>query len=223
MKKIAVIVAGGTGSRMGKDIPKQFLLLNEKPILWYSIRAFLQAFEDMEIIVVAHQDHLERTQQIIDLFQERNKILLVTGGDTRFASVKNGLEQIHAPAVVFVHDAVRCLVSQKLISSCFEQAVEKGSAVPAVVSTDSIRVEEGAENKLVDRESVRIVQTPQTFRSEILLPAFAQPYSAFFTDEANVVEHSGQQVHLIEGDYANIKITRPVDMAIAEFYLSQGR
>lgn len=220
MKKIVVIVAGGTGSRMGKDVPKQFLLLKNKPILWHSIHTFLSAFDDMQIVVVAHKDHFEKTQEIIDSFNANERISLAAGGATRYDSVKSGLQKIAEPAIIFVHDAVRCLVSETLIRSCFQQALEKGSAVPAVISTDSIRIEIGTENKFIDRETVRIIQTPQTFRSEILLPAFEQPYNMVFTDEANVVEHSGKPVFLIEGNYANIKITRPVDIAIAEFYMN---
>jgi 2-C-methyl-D-erythritol 4-phosphate cytidylyltransferase len=120
-----------------------------------------------------------------------------------------------------VHDAVRCLVSVELIHRCFEQAVLKGSAIPAVAATDSIRILEGTRNVVTDRNNVRIIQTPQTFQTELLIPAFQRSYNATFTDEATVLEATGKQVFLIEGEYSNIKITRPVDLLIAESILNE--
>jgi 2-C-methyl-D-erythritol 4-phosphate cytidylyltransferase len=145
----------------------------------------------------------------------------VKGGATRFHSVQNGLKLIIEPAVVAVHDGVRCLISKELIVRCVEQALEKGSAIPAVQATDSIRLVEGELNKVADRDIVRIIQTPQTFKSDILLTAFKQEHSASFTDEATVVEAAGHPVFLCEGEYDNIKITRPVDLLIAESILQE--
>ncbi|MDE3251144.1 MAG: 2-C-methyl-D-erythritol 4-phosphate cytidylyltransferase, partial [Bacteroidota bacterium] len=143
-------------------------------------------------------------------------ITVVEGGDSRFQSVKNGLAHCDKPSVVFVHDGVRCLVSPALIRRCYEQAISLGSAIPAVAATDSVRIAQGDKHTSVDRSEVRLVQTPQTFLTEILLDAFQQPQQDAFTDEATVVEAFGGKIHLIDGEYSNIKITRPVDLIIAE-------
>ncbi len=223
MKKIAVIVAGGAGSRMGATIPKQFLLLQNKPILWHTINAFTQTFTDIEIIIVLPEMHIEEGKSIADTFKTSHKITCIQGGLTRFDSVKNGLTQITEDCIVFVHDGVRCLLSSDLINNCYHQAKAKGSAIPAVAATDSIRLVEGNTSHIADRNKVRLVQTPQTFKSNILLEAFKQPYQDSFTDEANVVEAFGKEVHLIEGDYNNIKITRPLDLIIAEKILEERK
>ncbi|HEX8460818.1 MAG TPA: 2-C-methyl-D-erythritol 4-phosphate cytidylyltransferase, partial [Segetibacter sp.] len=128
----------------------------------------------------------------------------------------NGIEKISHPSIVFVHDGVRCMITQQLIQRCYQQAVEKGSAVPAVAATDSIRVQEGNAHHIIDRNKIRIIQTPQTFRSEILAAAFTQVYNDGFTDEASVVEAMGTEVYLVEGEYNNLKVTRPIDLCIAE-------
>ncbi|WP_018613572.1 2-C-methyl-D-erythritol 4-phosphate cytidylyltransferase [Segetibacter koreensis] len=216
MKKYAIIVAGGSGVRMGAEIPKQFLLLKGKPLLQYTLQSFLSAYNDLNIILVLPQAHIEKGQEIIKTMNAGERIQITSGGETRFQSVKNGLSNITHPSVVFVHDGVRCMVSQQLIQNCYDQAVAKGSAVPAVAATDSIRIDEGAYHYTIDRSKVRIIQTPQTFRSEILAEAFNQEYNETFTDEATVVEAAGNKVFLIEGDYNNLKITRPIDLCIAE-------
>jgi 2-C-methyl-D-erythritol 4-phosphate cytidylyltransferase len=216
MKKYAVIVAGGSGTRMGNIMPKQFLLLKGKPLLWYTIDSFLRAYEDMEIILVLPKEHLIKGEKIAAQFNSEDKINLVTGGTTRFNSVKEGLKFVKDESVIFVHDGVRCLISVPLIRRCYMQAVEKGSAIPVVAATDSIRILKNGAHFVKERQQVRIVQTPQTFLSSILLPAFRQEYNESFTDEATVVEAYGKEVFLTEGEYDNIKITRPVDLLIAE-------
>ena len=217
MKKYAVIVAGGSGTRMGNVTPKQFLLLKGKPVLWYTIDSFLRAYDDMHIILVLPKDHLKKGEKIINqLDHAHDKVVMIEGGSTRFDSVKAGLQSIKDDAVVFVHDGVRCLISVPLIRRCFNQAIEKGSAIPAVAATDSIRIVKDGTHYVSDRQQVRIIQTPQTFLSSIILPAFEQDYKDAFTDEATVVEAFGTPVYLTEGEYDNIKITRPVDLLIAE-------
>ena len=141
---------------------------------------------------------------------------MTVGGETRFHSVQNGLKLIEEESIIFVHDGVRCLVSEELIQRCYAAALETGSAIPAVECRDSVRIitEEG--NDPVDISKLRLVQTPQTFHSKILLPAFAIYYKAWFTDEANVVEAFGLKVTLVQGDDTNIKITNPMDLVIAE-------
>ncbi len=221
MKKYAVIVAGGSGQRMRTDKPKQFLLLHQKPLLWYTMHTFLTAFDDLQIILVLPKNNIEEGEKICKDLGSEKRVVITEGGITRFHSVQNGLPYITEPAIVFVHDGVRCLVTQELIQRCYHQAITKGSAIPAVTATDSIRMIDEQDHHVINRNNIRIIQTPQTFQSHILLPAFEQPYDDNFTDEATVVEASGELVYLIEGDYNNIKITRPVDMLIAEKILSE--
>lgn len=216
MKKYAVIVAGGSGTRMGNVVPKQFLLLKGKPLLWYTIDSFLRAFDDIEIILVLSKEHFSKGEKIAAQLNAENKIKIISGGNTRFDSVKAGLTLVTEASVVFVHDGVRCLISVPLIKRCYNQALEKGSAIPAVTATDSIRILKNGFHEVRDRQQVRIIQTPQTFLSNILLPAFGQNFNESFTDEATVVEASGKEIYLTEGEYDNIKITRPIDLLIAE-------
>ncbi len=218
MEKWAAIVAGGTGSRMGNAIPKQFLFLHKKPVLWHTIHAFQQAFADVNIVLVVPQNHLEN--EIIQNLLS-NKIIAVEGGETRFQSVKNGLQKVPDNTVVFVHDGVRCLVSQELIHRCYKQTLTKGNAIPVVAAIDSLRIENSGSHNVIEREKIRLVQTPQTFLSTELKQAFEQPYQPFFTDEATVMEAAGKEVFLIEGEYENIKITRPIDLIIAEEIIKQ--
>lgn len=221
MKKYAVIVAGGSGQRMGTEMPKQFLLLKGQPLLHYTIRTFLNAFEDLQVILVLPIEHTLKGEEIIKQMNAQANVQIVHGGATRFESVKNGLQLVTDPSIVFVHDGVRCLVSKELIKRCYEQTIEKGSAIPAVAATDSIRIDKGSAHHPVDRNLIRIVQTPQTFQSAILLAAFKQEFDASFTDEATVVEASGQSVFLINGEHNNLKITRPLDLCIAEKLLDE--
>lgn len=221
LPKYAVIVAGGSGLRMGADKPKQFLLLKEKPILWHTLQQFLKAFQDLKIILVLPAEFLGDGIAILPSLLDRERVQIIAGGATRFDSVKNGLSLIHKKGIVFVHDGVRCLVSVDLIQRCFFQALEKGSAVPAVAATDSIRMIEGEKSHVADRNQVRIIQTPQTFQTELLLPAFQRDFEPSFTDEATVLEAAGKFIFLIDGEYSNIKITRPIDLLIAEKILEE--
>jgi 2-C-methyl-D-erythritol 4-phosphate cytidylyltransferase len=222
MKKYAVIVAGGSGQRMGTVVPKQFLLLQQRPVLWHTLRAFLDAYDDLQLIVVLPPEHRIAGEAIANDLEASGRVAIAEGGATRFHSVQNGLQLVTEPSVVFVHDGVRCLVSRQLIHRCYEAALVNGSAIPAVTATDSIRIVEGEKNKVADRDHIRIIQTPQTFLSAVLLPAFHTAYQDCFTDEATVVEASGKSVHLVDGDHHNIKITRPADLIIATGIL-EGR
>jgi 2-C-methyl-D-erythritol 4-phosphate cytidylyltransferase len=211
-------VAGGTGKRMGSAVPKQFLMLSDKPVLYYTIKTFLEAYEDLQIILVLPEDYADMGKEIIDAYFDYERILIGLGGETRFHSVRNGLRMIQEEAIVFVHDAVRCLATTDLIQRCYEHALKMGSAVPVVHARDSIRLlnDEKNDNEVLDRNRIVLVQTPQTFHSKILLPAFEIDYKERFTDEATVVESFGLKISLIEGEENNIKITRPVDLLIAE-------
>lgn len=212
----AVIVAGGQGTRMGTAVPKQFLELNGKPVLYHTIQAFRRAFEDIHIVLVLPPHQISYAQMVLQAFPERIDVTLVSGGETRFHSVQNGLEGIPDDAIVMVHDGVRPLVSTALIKRCCGQAMEKGSAVPAIAATDSMRILEGDRSTPLERNNIRLIQTPQTFKASILLPAMRQAYQECFTDEATVVEQFGEAIFLIEGEKHNIKITTPEDLTIAE-------
>ena len=216
MTKYAVIVAGGTGTRMGAAVPKQFMQLNGKPVLLHTIETFLRAYADLQIILVLPASFEEQGRQLILQSAAPSRVQIVLGGTTRFHSVQNGLKQINEASVIFVHDGVRCLVTESLIRRCYEQTILKGNAIPAVAVNDSIRMVEGNKTKVVDRSRLLAVQTPQTFRSNILLSAFEQPYNEAFTDEATVAEAAGHEIFMIEGEKENIKITLPADLLIAE-------
>ena len=221
MKKFAVIVAGGSGLRMGTAIPKQFLLLRGKPVLAYTIEAFLQSFSDLVIALVLPASHLKTGQEIISYSTAPHRIHITEGGETRFHSVKAGLQVIQHHSVVFVHDGVRCLPSKELIHRCYQAAVEHGNAIPAISATDTIRIETAGGSTQIDRNKVRIIQTPQTFYSDVLKAAFDQEYRENFTDEASVVEKLGIKINLIEGESSNIKITQQIDLLIAEKILEE--
>ena len=225
MQKYAIIVAGGTGSRMGSSTPKQFLLLNDKPILYYTLKVFLEAYEDVQIILVLPEEYTELGREIIDAYFDYSRIQITSGGETRFHSVKNGLALADKESIIFVHDAVRCLVTIDLIHRCFENALKTGSAVPALRSKDSVRLlnEEENDNEVLDRSKVVFIQTPQTFHSRILVSAFEIDYKERFTDEATVVEAFGLKISLIEGEESNIKITRPIDLFVAEKLLTEKK
>ena len=216
MKKYAVIVAGGSGSRMNSNLPKQFLLLNGKPVLYYTLDTFLKAYNDLQIILVLPAEHIAAGQEIIDAFFDYERIRITEGGRTRFHSVQNGLQLVTEESMVFVHDGVRCLLTANLIQRCYEAALEFGSAIPVIDSKDSVRLITEDGNEALERSKIKLVQTPQTFHSKILIPAYKIDYKDKFTDEATVVEAFGMKVHLIEGEEDNIKITRPVDLTVAE-------
>jgi 2-C-methyl-D-erythritol 4-phosphate cytidylyltransferase len=147
MKKYAVIVAAGTGSRMKSEVPKQFMLLRNKPVLFYSLDTFLKAYDDLEVILVLPAEHMSKGQEIIDGFFESRRVSICEGGRTRFHSVQNGLSMVDSESIVFVHDGVRCLLSTELVHRCYNAAVELGTAVPVVDISDSLRIitEEGNE------------------------------------------------------------------------------
>jgi 2-C-methyl-D-erythritol 4-phosphate cytidylyltransferase len=221
MKKYAIIVAGGSGTRMGGSLPKQFMLLRDKPVLYYTLSTFIESYNDLQVILVLPMEYTDMGQEIIDAFFDKERIRITAGGDTRFQSVKNGLALVEEESVVFVHDGVRCLLTKDLIHRCYQQAVETGTAIPAIPSKDSIRLitEEG--NAAFDRNKVMLIQTPQTFHSKIIVPAFQIDYKDKFTDEATVAEAYGIKVSLVEGEETNIKITRPVDLLLAEQILAE--
>jgi 2-C-methyl-D-erythritol 4-phosphate cytidylyltransferase len=216
MKKYVVVVAGGSGARMGAAQPKQFLLLRGKPVLWYTLTVFLAAYDDLEIVLVLPAEHIEAGRAVVDAVSQPSRIRMVVGGETRFHSVQNGLALVEEDALIAVHDGVRCLVRVDLVRRCFEQAEKLGSAIPVVACADSVRLVSSEGSEPIDRSVVKLVQTPQTFQGSLLLRAYREATGVSFTDDATVVEASGVTVHLIAGDKTNLKITMPIDLVIAE-------
>jgi len=221
MKKFVVIVAGGSGSRMRTEIPKQFLELCGKPVLMHTLQAFYDFDSQSSLILV-----LPELQQNFwkDLCRKHSFKLphsIVSGGETRFLSVQNGLKLLDDDGIVFIHDGVRPLVSKSTLQKCYETALLSGNAIPVLPVTESLRKTEGHSTVSVDRSQFFSVQTPQTFRTEQILQAFKQPFDPAFTDDASVAEKAGYAIHLVEGNPENIKITQPTDLIIAESFLKK--
>jgi 2-C-methyl-D-erythritol 4-phosphate cytidylyltransferase len=208
---------------MGGGLPKQFLLLHDRPVLWHSIRAFFEAFADISIILVLPEAHFSPGQAIIESSDFPAQIRLTKGGDTRFQSVKNGLAMVPEGTLVGIHDAVRCLATPALIQRCYMGAMQHGNAIPAIGAVDTIRIETSTGNRMIDRNQVKIIQTPQVFLSARVKQAYLQEYRNTFTDDSSVVESVGQKIHLVEGETTNIKITRPVDLLVAERIIEERK
>lgn len=220
MKKFALIVAGGSGSRMGNEIPKQFMEMAGKPVLMHTIEAFLAYDPEIEIVLVLPAHHFGLWEELCRRYRFNHIHRLGKGGQYRFDSVANGLKMIEGEGLVFIHDGVRPLVSRATLQRCCELAAEKGNAIPAVKVVESIRWEEGNLNKPIDRNKVWLIQTPQTFRVSLIREAYRQEFREEFTDDASVMESLGYRIYLTEGNRENIKITWPVDLLWAETLLS---
>jgi 2-C-methyl-D-erythritol 4-phosphate cytidylyltransferase len=222
MKYYAIIVAGGTGNRMQSSSPKQFLLLEGKPILMHTLQAFHACILNPEIILVLNIHHQHTWEELCLRHDFKIPHRVVKGGDERFHSVKNGLVGIKGQAVVAIHDAVRPLVSPELILSCFQKAEENGNAVVGITPTDSVRrLISEVQTEALDRNKLVLIQTPQTFRIEQLKKAYLQPFRNEFTDDASVVERAGYAVHVIPGERENIKITYKEDLILASLFLQK--
>jgi 2-C-methyl-D-erythritol 4-phosphate cytidylyltransferase len=221
IKKYVIIVAGGTGKRMGGEIPKQFLPLSGKPMLMHSIRAFFDYSPDIQIILVLHPDFMDYWDNQCRQYGCPIPHRIVAGGERRFDSVKNGLEAMQGKGLVAVHDAVRPLVSAKLIADSYSEAALYGSTVPVVPLNDTIREISTGTSRVVNRTNLFMVQTPQVFSLPALKDAYRQPYSAGFTDDAAVIEASGGKINFIPGEPDNFKITFPEDIVRAEMILKE--
>lgn len=223
MKRFAIIVAGGSGTRMGAVIPKQFIELHGKPILLYSVDAFLHAYPDIVVIIVLPESYLGQAEaMLVNHGYAEKHVKFVAGGLTRFHSVKNGLAQVNSEGIVFIHDAVRCLVTPDLIKRCGVVAQDMGSAIPAIKVRDSMRhVAADGSSSIIDRNHLRIVQTPQTFQSGLIKEAFDMDYREEFTDEASILEFMGAKINLIEGEESNLKITFREDLDFATWKLQK--
>ncbi len=221
MKFYAIIVAGGSGKRMQSTLAKQFLLLNEKPVMMHTLQAFFDSEIQPEIILVlAKADH-EYWRSLCITYNFQIPHTLVEGGPQRFHSVRNGLLTIKDDGVVAIHDAVRPLVSEELINRTFKEALTMGNAIPYIKPSDSVRQLQSHSSKIIDRNNLALIQTPQTFLLAQLRTAYQQSFSTLFTDDASVVEAAGFPIHLIDGHRNNIKITYPEDLALASFLLGK--
>jgi len=222
MHKYAIIVAGGKGERMGKDIPKQFLELNGKPIIMHTIEKFKSTFQDIEIILALPENQIDFWEELCVLhhfpFSPKR---VVKGGKTRFHSVQNALKRVTEKGIVGIHDGVRPLVSSETIINCFKTAEQKGNAIPVVDVVDSLRhvSKQDGTNNAVTRNCYKAVQTPQCFTSASILKAYEQEFDPTFTDDASVVEKLGKTIYLVDGNTENIKITTVQDLMLAEALL----
>jgi 2-C-methyl-D-erythritol 4-phosphate cytidylyltransferase len=220
--KTVIIVAGGRGKRMGLDIPKQFLKLNDTPILLLTMLRFYDYDNKIKIILALPEDEIRTWETITSQRNDVPSHLIVEGGKERFFSVKNSLAHVGKDEIVAIHDGVRPFVSIETIRRCFEKARQCGTAIPLIPLTESIRyLENETQSLAVNREKYRTVQTPQVFNSDILIPAYEQPYSSDFTDDASVVEKFGYPVSSVEGNIENIKLTTPMDMNIAKILINK--
>jgi len=217
----AIIVAGGSGKRMGNDIPKQFLLLDGKPILMYTIEKFYHSLYKPQIIVVIAEHELETWKSLQQQYHFNIPHQIVFGGKERFFSVQHALAYVsNKDAVVAIHDAVRPLISLDTINHCFAKASKKGNAIASTIAKDSIRIIQEEQNKAIPRNLVYIIQTPQVFKFEQLEVAYKQEFTNDFTDDASVVEKAGYVINLEEGDLFNLKITFKEDLILAEALLN---
>ena len=224
MKTIAIIVAGGSGTRFGAEVPNQFLELGGLPILMRTIEAFGDNRDgSFEVIVTLPLGQMDLWQQLCREYGFEVPHRVVAGGETRWHSVKNALDSIGDITdvdVIAVHDGVRPLAGPDLINRVLEAARRDGAAIPVVMLNDSVRQVDGETSHALDRSSLRAVQTPQAFNAKLLMDAYSHPYQPTFTDDASVVERAGHSVTLVEGDPRNLKITRPMDLALAEYLLN---
>ena len=217
MKQAVIIVAGGKGMRMGADIPKQFLPIAGKPILMKTLERFYSYNKNIQIVLVLPQTQQEYWRSLCKEYDFNVPHKVANGGETRFHSVKNGLEAVDKSAeLIGVHDGVRPFVSLQVIEDCYKEAQKSGAAIPVIDVFETVRhIKEGI-SATVPRNEYKLVQTPQVFNAELLRNAYTQPFSDFFTDDASVVEAYNHKIELVSGNRENIKITTPYDMKIAE-------
>jgi 2-C-methyl-D-erythritol 4-phosphate cytidylyltransferase len=223
MKEYAIIVAGGKGTRIKSKLPKQFIELNGKPVLLHTLEAFYRYSETINVILVLPEDDFETWSAIRTKFNFNRPLILQKGGETRFQSVKNGLDKIDGEGLVAIHDGVRPLVSSDIIGASFRLAAVHQTAVAAVRLKESIRMTDQDNTKAVDRSRFRLIQTPQTFDLPLIKKAYQMKEDTSLTDDASVAERSGHIISLFEGSYDNIKITTSEDLIVAEALIRERR
>lgn len=223
MRKYVIIVAGGKGERMGKNIPKQFLELNEQPILMHTIRKFHSTYPEAQIILALPENQFDFWEELCYKKEFTNiPHQIVAGGQTRFHSVQNALALVNEEGIVAIHDGVRPLVSKTTIVNCFNAAEQHGNAIPVIDVVDSLRYVNKTENKAVKRSCYKIVQTPQCFQTSLIKKAYQQEFTDAFTDDASVVEATGTKIYLVSGNKENIKITSPEDLIVAKAFIAEA-
>lgn len=219
MKKFALIVAGGSGSRMETSIPKQFLEICGKPVLMYTFEAFTKFDSEIEFILVLPENQITYWETLCTKHSFQTNYKLAFGGANRFQSVKNGLDLINEEGLVFIHDGVRPLVSKQTLHNCVQTTIAKGNALPVVPPSESIRYLQENKNIAVDRTKFFLVQTPQTFLTKQIIEAYNHATHENYTDDASVLESNGLAINLVEGNRENIKITWPQDLIVAKSFL----
>jgi 2-C-methyl-D-erythritol 4-phosphate cytidylyltransferase len=218
-KEYALIVAGGKGTRIKSKTPKQFLELNGLPVLMHTLNAFYRYSKEIVVILVLPKDDIATWQSLCVRYNFVNPLILQSGGETRFQSVKKGLEKIEGDGLVAIHDGVRPLISENIIAASFRLAAVHRSAIAAVRLKESIRITDQDNTKSVDRSKFRIIQTPQTFQVSLIKSAYEMKEDVTLTDDASVAEKAGHLISLFEGSYENIKITTSEDLIVAEALL----
>ncbi len=220
MRNSVIIVAAGSGKRMGAPVPKQFMEINGKAVIFYALEKFIEFDPAIEIVLVINEGYYEYWEETSIKAGFDFKVKIAPGGETRYHSVKSGLSLLEGELLVGIHDAVRPLVSVSTIQTAYTVAEIFGSAIPCIPLKESVREVDDDKSIPLDRSKIQIVQTPQVFRSGILLKSYNAPYSESFTDDACVVEKAGYEIKLVQGDEYNLKITTPEDFEIAKMLLT---
>ncbi len=221
MKRAVVIVAGGSGSRMNSGQPKQFIEIAGKPVLLWTVMKFLHFDPEICVVLVLPEDYIPEWKKIMASYVSTEQIRITKGGETRFHSVKNGLELTGDCSLTAIHDAARPLVSEETIGRCYDRAGKHGGVIPVTGLHDSLRMIRGDHSAPVDRQQIVRVQTPQVFLTERIRKAYEQEYRETFTDDASVYETLFGEVALTEGNRENIKITYPEDLIFAKELLQR--
>lgn len=221
LEKHVLLVAGGEGKRIGNKLPKQFLLLNGLPVLFHSFNSFM-FLQGVKFTLVLNSDQFEYWKTICKAAGFNIPHIIAEGGPSRYHSVKSGLKHIPNNSLVLIHDASRPFVSEETIMRVIDMAKHKGNAVPATEINDSIREISASNNKIIDRNKLRAIQTPQAFHSSLIKSAYNQNYNKAFTDDASVLEATGEKINIVEGNTENIKLSNPIDLIIGETILKRG-
>lgn len=222
MNRSVVIVAGGSGARMQSEVPKQFLIIGDKPVLMLTIELFHRFDNDISIIVVLPANQITEWERLCNEYDFDVPHMVTAGGSARYHSVKNGLMMVdNHDGLVAIHDGVRPFASLATLEACFNQAAKQGNSVPVIDAFESVRIISEDGSKAIDRSTVKLVQTPQVFSVKLIKECYSQPFQQFFTDDASVVEAAGHKIFITEGNRENIKITTPFDLKLAEVMLKQ--
>lgn len=220
MREEVIIVAGGKGSRMKSELPKQFMTIHNRPVIIHTLEKFYTWKPDMHVVVVMNESFMDNWNELKERSFPDKEITAVAGGNTRFQSVKNGLSKLKHSGVVAIHDAARPCVSVRVIGDCFRVATLKKTAIPVLQVHESLRkIENDDSSNSVNRNDFVTVQTPQCFHTELIKEAYKVDFDSRFTDDASVVESLGDEIHLVPGNRENVKVTEPSDLVLAEVFL----